>query len=239
MNDTEKLLKMAEDTLCEYSESAERLDAKRELLRQLQTLARNVHREAAPGVAPFVSYSRPKYVPKWLKRDEGGNCGSSRDTIGCSSESSSPRLGNNTHPLGDSNPQVMKTRYPDKDTARDTARKTVGDTKIETGPEITIDTTGNDENPSSTLSFTDKQLRDRQLLKRFTGAQLKKPPVELSAGWYRPVSLKAGPLAPATRVMNRLSPVEEPKLDLPVIQRELRCRTVRVRESRRCLGYKG
>lgn len=59
----EKILKLAEDTFCD-SESAERLDAKRELIQQIRALAKNVHKEAKP---PIVAYSRPKYVPKWIK----------------------------------------------------------------------------------------------------------------------------------------------------------------------------
>lgn len=232
-NDIEKLLKLAEDTLCEYSESAERLDAKRELLRQLRSLARNVLRDEAPRAAPFVSYSRPKYVPKWLKRDGCGEPKTMRDTTGETGDcDTNCDTGPNTENVTPKKGAQRDTRDT-HDTNGDKRNSIGGSSNSTTGAARSVEgNTPTNTDSGSPMSFTDRQLRDRQLLKRFTGTQKQSPEVEVTAGWVRPAVLKPGVklgLQPrAVAVMNRQPSPEEPK----PARREVRLRQARCRGTK-------
>lgn len=237
-NNIEKLLRVAEDTLCEYSESAERLDAKRELLRQLRALARNVHRDESPRAVPSVSYSRPKYVPKWLNK-RGGDCEATRSTAVDSGNSDTNRDTRHYTNHDAHNAHNKGTPRGVRDTIRDTRDRewitnqnsgwiTNRDSAKDTIEEVTTDTPTK-SNSSSPISLTDKQLRDKKLLKRLTGTQKPKPKVELAAGWTRPAGLK--PSVKVAQVTSRQILAEEPEPAVPV-QREVRLRQVRVRGTR-------
>lgn len=233
-NEIEKLLRIAEDTLCEYAESAERLDAKRELLRQLRALARDVHRNETPREVPSVSYSRPKYVPKWLKKSER-DCGDVKSTTGGSGNRDINRdtrhnTNHNPHDIHNANKVIPKGERDTNRATSDTFRATEWITNRDSAEDTS--NTPTKSNSSSPMSLTDKQQRDKQLLKRLTGTQKPKLNVELAAGWTRPAGLKSGvKLAPQARVAQVMSPAEKPEPVVPV-KKEVRVRQTRVRGAR-------